>query len=162
MNATLINPLSPIMHIIGRNFLCSYIIRILLVFIIRYRLIIGSLLCSFITIYSTGCFIITQIPFWVVFTRAVWLMIYKFFPIRKAINKSLEKNEIHDIYSICILLTCLQKIYVSTNEWTIFIECRPCTNNFNFIIFDWWYFARLITPIIILWCIIISIMLLLV
>ena len=63
MNATLMIPLFPIVHIKGRIFLCSSVIMILLTFIISFMLVILSLLWFMIIICGTECFARTPLPF---------------------------------------------------------------------------------------------------
>ena len=78
INDTLMIHFSPIMKIVGRKFLCGSIMAILLMFIIRWRLIMWYLLWSTIIIGRTDCFMRTPIPFWTIFIRAVWYMLYKY------------------------------------------------------------------------------------
>ena len=146
----------PFIHIIGRIFLCSSIMMVLLKFIISYMLIIWSLLWSKISIFGTGCFTRNPLPLWIVFNRAVWLMLYKFPQKIKQLKNGEKQIECIIYISFHILLTCLQNQNVSSNWWTFLIQCRPCSNSLNFIIFNWWYFTRLITIIVRVWYIIIS------
>ena len=78
MNYNLMIHVFPIMKIIGSIFFCSSVMTVLLSFIISCRLIIWYLLWFTIIIGGTGCFTWTPIPFWFIFTRAVWLMLYKY------------------------------------------------------------------------------------
>ena len=156
MNSIFMIHFSPFMQTTGRKFLCNYITKILLIFIIKCRLIMWSLLCSMIIIGGTGCSTRTSIFFYIIFTRAVWLMLYKY-P-QKKVSKKFQKTIKCMIYiSICILLTFLQKNNVSADGWVIFIQYRPCTKILNFIIFHRWYFSRLFTLIVRVWYIIMSV-----
>ena len=78
MSATLIVHFSLIMHIFGRKFSCCYIMRILLTYVIRIRLIIWYLLCSTIIISGTLCITITPIMFCINIIRAVQFIIFKY------------------------------------------------------------------------------------
>ena len=57
-------------------------------------------------------------------------------------------------FSLHILLIGMGKkyLYQLVNN---FIQCRPCSNNLDFIIVHWWYFTILINLIVIVRCIII-------
>ena len=59
-----------------KEILCCYIMKVLLIFVIRIWLIIWSLLWYKIIIGGTWCFTIIKIMFWINFTRAVLLMHY--------------------------------------------------------------------------------------
>ena len=85
MDATFMIHFYPFICIIGRSVSWSYIMKILLRFIIMRGLIMPSLLLSTIIIDGTGCFTITPILLWIIFTGVVWLMLYKY-P-QKKINK---------------------------------------------------------------------------
>ena len=76
MNSTLMIHFFYFIRIIGRNVSCGSIIVIQLAFIIRCNLIVWYL--SMIIIGDNGCFLIITTPFFIVFTRAVWLMIYQY------------------------------------------------------------------------------------
>ena len=92
MNDTLLIQFFPIMHIIGRNFLCSSIMTILLTFVIRCNLIMWYVLWFTIIIGGTGCFMITTIPICFIFNWVVLLIISKYSQKRKIINKTWEKK----------------------------------------------------------------------
>ena len=82
-NDTLVIPFYFFMHIIGRKFLCSYIIKILLTLILRCGLIIWSLLWYTIIVGGTVFFMRALLPFCIIFTIEVGLMLYKYSQKRK-------------------------------------------------------------------------------
>ena len=78
INATLVIQFFPFIRIIGRSISRSSIMTIMSEFIIRCRLIMGYLLLSTIIIGCTGYYTSTPTPFWVILTRVVLLMLYKY------------------------------------------------------------------------------------
>ena len=77
MNHILMIKILSFIYIVRRSVLCSSIMPILLMFIMFWRLIMLSLLCSTINRCETGCFTRTKIAFWIIFTRVVILNLYK-------------------------------------------------------------------------------------
>ena len=71
--------------------LCSSIMPVFLLFIILWRLIIWSLLLSIIILGRNGSFPRTPILFWIIFTQAVWLTLYK--NTHKISNKSIVRKK---------------------------------------------------------------------
>ena len=60
-----------------RSVLCSSIMSILFMVVILRRLITRYLLLSMIILGGTGCFLITTIEFWIIFTTELWLTLKK-------------------------------------------------------------------------------------
>ena len=108
----------PFIHIIGRNVICSYIMMILLTFIIMCRLKMWYLLWSTIIIGVTGCFTITPIPLWIILTTSVWIMLYKYSQKIKQSNCEMQIKRIIYI-SFRILPILSREKNVSTNWWII-------------------------------------------
>ena len=85
------------------------------------------------------------------FTGEMRLILYKN-PQKINQYKNGEQKIKRMIYiSFWILHTCFRTTNVSDNLWIIFIQCRTCTNNLNFMIFHWWYFIRMINIISRVW-----------
>ena len=94
MNSTLMMHFFSFIRNIGRNVSCDSIMVIELVFIIRCRLILSYL--AVIIIGGNGCFLRIPTPFWIVLTRAVWLMIYK--NPQKIRNKNIVRKQLNSWY----------------------------------------------------------------
>ena len=144
INANLIIHYFPIMHISGRNFKCCSIMTILLTFVIGIWLIIWSLWWSAIIIGRTWCLTRMPITFALIsLERCDWWS--------KNINskeikvlKTEKKIKCMIFILIGVLLTCLWDNNVFINWWKFSIKRRRCTNNFNLIIFHWWFLKCLL------------------
>ena len=119
INATLMIHFPPFIHIKGKILLCNYM-TILLTLIIRCRLIMWYMLWSAIIFGGTKCFMITPLPLWIIFTRAVWLMLYKIFT-QKMTRKQL--NAIYIYIYIYLNITDLPEENNASSNWQmIFIN----------------------------------------
>ena len=95
-NTTLMIQFFHFIFIIGGGLTCNSIMMILLSFFIRCRLVMWYILLYTTIIGGTGCFLITPTLFWIVFTRAVWLILYKYS--QKGSNKNIVRSKLNTWY----------------------------------------------------------------
>ena len=119
MNSTLMIHFFYFIRIIGRNVSCGSIMVIQLAFIIRCNLIVWYL--SMIIIGDNGCFLIITTPFFIVFTRAVWLMIYQYS--QKISNNNIVRNKLNAWYIFNFTYywpSCQKTMYLPIDKWFLF------------------------------------------
>ena len=116
MDATLVIHFSPFIRIIGRRISCSSIVKILLTFIVRFRFIMWYLLVSMIINGGTGFFTRTPTQFWVIFAKAVWLMLYKYSQKIKQQNIVINKLNAWYIFLFAYYWPACTKIHVQIGE----------------------------------------------
>ena len=110
-------PIWPFIHIIVRMFLWSFIMTIMLMFTIRFRLIMRYMLWSKIIIGDTECFMRTPLTLWIIFIGEVWLMLYKCPQNIKQLIKMVRNQY---IYFACCWYTCVKKMTLPINEYFLF------------------------------------------